>query len=242
MLFEPGRCIPSQFRDRAPTLVPAPEKEQILLGTPYGLLLNECVKAPQLVPRLALDLLEQALTLRTHTYHCKTTDIIEYVVRLAVHVESAVSFALELARGEHCSLKLEQLPGIELTSVARKQLEAQFAKSQRMLRMNVRPMLLGWLEELKVEELDARTYAPNKVDGFCLQMAAVHAQLVLTLRNLPPRELELSDVRQLLLSFMYLQRRYKWNQPPPKPPHAPLPVRPPAPPELPLAQDTLHTR
>ena len=55
-------------------------------------------------------------------------------------------------------------------------------------------------------------------------MAAVHAQLVLTLRNLPPRELELSDVRQLLLSFMYLQRRYKWNQPPPKPPHAPLPV------------------
>ena len=66
-------------------------------------------------------------------------------------------------------------------------------------------MLLGWLEELKVEELDARTYAPNKVDGFCLQMACVHAHLILCLRNLPPSELELSDVRQLLLSFMFLQ-------------------------------------
>ena len=98
VLFEPGRCIPSQYRDAAPTLVPAPEHEQMLLGTPYGLLLNECAKAPQLVPRYALQLLEQALALRTHTYHCKTTEVIEYVVRLVVHVESAVAFVLALGQ------------------------------------------------------------------------------------------------------------------------------------------------
>ena len=67
-------------------------------GTPYGLLLNECAKAPQLVPRYALQLLEQALALRTHTYHCKTTEVIEYVVRLVVHVESAVAFVLALGQ------------------------------------------------------------------------------------------------------------------------------------------------
>ena len=49
-------------------------------------------------------------------------------------------------------------------------------------------------------------------------MESVHAHLILCMRNTRPVELELSDVRQLLLSFMYLQRRHKWNAPLPKPP------------------------
>ena len=89
---------------------------------------------------------------------------------------------------------------LDLSRSKLRELDALFSESQRLLRVHVRPMLLGWLEELKVEEFDARTYAPNKVDGFCLQMASVHAHMILVLRNVPPQSLELSDVRQLLLS------------------------------------------
>lgn len=205
-------------------MVPAPDEEKVRLGTPYGLLLNECARAPQLVPKHTLSLLEQVLSLRTHTYHCKTTEIIEFVVRLVVHVESAIWFCLQLATGQHPALRLEQLPGLELSERTRHMLQATFEATQRMLRIHIRPMLLGWLEELKVEEQHARTYAPHKVDEYCLQMASVHAHLVLCMRNVPTAELQLSDVSQLLLSFMFLQRRHKWNRPPPKPPLFALPI------------------
>lgn len=82
----------------------------------------------------------------------------------------------------------------------------------------------GRLTELEVEEQEARKFAPSKVDKLCLQMASVHAQLILTVRNIAACDLRIEDVRTLLLSFMYLQRRHVWNQPKPEPPMFELPV------------------
>ena len=67
ILLEPSRCVPSQYRSRVPQHVPAKEDEKMLLGTPYGLLLNDCAHAPQLVPQFMLSLLRQVTELNTHT-------------------------------------------------------------------------------------------------------------------------------------------------------------------------------
>lgn len=138
VLFEPGACVPSQYAELAPKGVPAVGEEKMLLGTPYGLLLNECTQAPKLAPRYTLDLLRQALRLRTHTYHCKTTELILYIVRLALHVQSAVSFLLLLATGEHESLRLEQLPGLRMSQLARRELAAFMSEAVGLIRKQVR--------------------------------------------------------------------------------------------------------
>lgn len=84
-------------------------------------------------------------------------------------------------------------------------------------------MLRKWLSELEVDEQDARTFNPQRVDSLCLEMASVHSHLILCLRNVTPKELLLEDVRQLLLSYMFLQRRHVWNRQA-EPPAFQLPV------------------
>ena len=172
--------------------------------------------------RLTLDLLRQVLDLRTHTYYCRTTALITYIIRLAVHVESAVAFLLLLSTGEHESLRLDQLPGLKM-GAARKELDKFFAQSQELLRTRVRPLLRTWLSELEVEEQEKRKFEPQKVDQICLEMASVHSHLILCLRNIAPKQMTYADVRQLLKSFMFLQRRHVWNRKP-EPPMFELPV------------------
>ena len=94
-------------------------------------------------------------------------------MRLAVRVESAVAFLLQLARGEHPSLVLNQAPGLHISAGARRELEMRFAESQRLMKLEVRPMLLGWLAELEGEELEARVAKPDKVDELCREMSKV---------------------------------------------------------------------
>lgn len=55
VLLEPSRCEPAEMAGQVPQSVPATEKEHPLLGTPFGLLLNECARAPHMVPASMLE-------------------------------------------------------------------------------------------------------------------------------------------------------------------------------------------
>ena len=75
VLLEPSACEPAHLRGKSPQHVPANDEEKEMLGTPYGCLLNECARAPHLVPAAMRDLLGQVLQLGKQSYHCKTTEV-----------------------------------------------------------------------------------------------------------------------------------------------------------------------
>lgn len=217
-VLEPWRSIPTHLRQSSPASVPAPDAEAHLIGTSYGLLLNEAAKAPQLAPAYALRLLDEVLKLGSTNYHSRTTTIITFVLRLAVRVESALAFLLQLATGQHPSYHESELSGIGFTASSRVEMEKRFEQLQAKLRVEVRPLLRGWLAQLVAEEREAFISSPNKVDELCQKMAEVHAHLVLSVRNVPRRayrkdgsQLKMDDVRVLLTSSMFLQRRHTFN-------------------------------
>ena len=134
----------------------------------------------------------------TACYHSKTTEIISFVVRLAVRVESAIAFLLQLSRGEHPSLTERSAPGLHVSAPARVALDARFAEYRAMMMGLVVPMLLGWLEELEDEEEGGVDQAaarsapfPQQVDQLCREMSkpkvCVRAHLVLALTQHPAR-------------------------------------------------------
>ena len=154
VLLEPSRCEPLEMAGRCPGSVPATEEEQPLLGTPYGLLLNECARSPHLVPALMLELLQQVVQLSTQAYHCKTTTLILFVVRMTVYVESAIAFLLRLQGwpSEHPSMSLAEVPALKLSATtfeALKKLSVTYREKLTYVREKV---LKRWLAELIVEE------------------------------------------------------------------------------------------
>ncbi|KOO20988.1 hypothetical protein Ctob_000046 [Chrysochromulina tobinii] len=133
VLLEPSKCEPSSLRGKAPSHVPALDGEREMLGTPYGALLNECARSPHLVPVAMRDLLSQVIQLGTQPFRCKTTSLILCVIGLFVHVESAIRFLLQLAKGTHPSLSLDFIRGLEVSQEVRKQLESHLIASQALL-------------------------------------------------------------------------------------------------------------
>ncbi|KAL1524752.1 hypothetical protein AB1Y20_019635 [Prymnesium parvum] len=217
VLLEPSKCEPAYLRGKSPQQVPAVDEEKDMLGTPYGCLLNECARAPHLVPVAMRELLGQALQLGKQSYHCKTTELIIFILGLSVRVESAVAFLLQLARGTHPSISDENTPGLELTASTRAQLDEHFQLSQSTLHVQVAPMLRRWLQELTTEELEAQAAHPERIDELVRDICTVHSFFVISLQNVPLEkdstdEATWEHVQQLLTSFLFLRRRHTWNK------------------------------
>ena len=212
VLLEPSKCEPSSLRGKAPSHVPALDGEREMLGTPYGALLNECARSPHLVPVAMRDLLSQVIQLGTQPFRCKTTSLILCVIGLFVHVESAIRFLLQLAKGTHPSLSLDFIRGLEVSQEVRKQLESHLIASQALLQGEVRKVLLRWMRELEDEAQKAMRAKPESVDQITRDQCSVHAYIILTMRNVPlTGPTAWADITQLLTSFMFVERRHTWN-------------------------------
>lgn len=170
-----------------------------------------------------LELLEQVIQLATQAYHCKTTTLILFVVRLTVHVESAMAFLLQLQGWptEHGSISLSEVPALKLSAASYEELKRLFGVYQERLHYVREVVLLErWLAELTVLEEEAQRANRERVDELCRDMCTVNAHVVLTLRNTFLFQSASSwdgatqerQLRTLLTTFLFLTRRHTWNK------------------------------
>jgi thiol-disulfide isomerase/thioredoxin len=103
VVFEPARYLHKNSAG-APQFVPA--KNERLLNTAYGLLINELARSPSQVVTALIHLLKLALALDTGSYFASQTDIILYVIRLATRIENFILFVLSYAAGEFVTMQL----------------------------------------------------------------------------------------------------------------------------------------
>jgi len=91
-LFEPGlwQAIDQKVQ---PDEVPAPDRSH--LSTVNGLLFNELIHSPQGILQPIQRLLELALDLDTGKFSVQSSQLILYVVRLAVRIEAYMNFLLD---------------------------------------------------------------------------------------------------------------------------------------------------
>jgi hypothetical protein len=95
-LFEPGAWSPEGTKaTRIPLLVPPTTFDHMV--TPCGLLFKELTTSPKLVCTAMEDLLIQAVEMDTGTWSPATSEVLLYIVRLVVRVESFLDLILERA-------------------------------------------------------------------------------------------------------------------------------------------------
>jgi hypothetical protein len=91
-LFEPGLWQPEDQKAQ-PDEIPAPDRNH--LATVNGLLFNELIHSPQGILQPIQRLLELSLDLDTGKFSYQSSQLILYVVRLAVRVESYMNFLVD---------------------------------------------------------------------------------------------------------------------------------------------------
>ncbi|CAK0788936.1 unnamed protein product, partial [Prorocentrum cordatum] len=101
---------PSAYTPRwAPDPVDVPCSQPELMGTQFGLLVNEVCFAPLALAKMVCELLDQALSLNTGDPEGSTVDLVLFSVRLASRVESYAHFLVEVAHDRHPSVKKKDL-------------------------------------------------------------------------------------------------------------------------------------
>ena len=135
VVFEPGRYL-HKGKARAPEFVPS--KDETLLNTPYGLLINELARSPTQVMKATTQLLKLALALDTGSYFASQSDIILYVMRFGCRVENFVTFVLNYAAGkfDHLHIRDNEVSAdvVEYLTEARREVRQILeGRYQRML-------------------------------------------------------------------------------------------------------------
>ena len=150
VLFEPGRYLDIGMNHRVPSHVPARDADKLLLATPYGHLLNELHRAPNVVCESVLSLLRLALDLDGGTVRATTVPIILYVARLACRVDAHLDFAVRHADGD---LPGVQTPLRDVTFGAAALAAVRKARAELhvLLRGAVHVMIEAWISELMRE-------------------------------------------------------------------------------------------
>jgi len=205
-LFEPGRYQPDHLALREPQEVPTSEKP--LLATPYGLLLNELHRSPQLVLQSVIRLLQLALSLDTGTVHSSTVSVILYIVRFVSRVENFVSFLLEHSRGEHESVSAP-LRQVQVTAANQQALASGLATIQSLLRGHVFRMLESWSHE-------AIRQCENKdddrvVDENTRLVCDIYSHVLVLFRNVTLAQMTCNIASAIMCSFVFLTTRHTWN-------------------------------
>ena len=205
ILFEPGKYLPIGMNIE-PTEVPT--LQPTLLATPYGLLINELHRSPDVILDAFINLLNQALTLDTGTVHCNTVPIILYVLRTATRFENYLTFMIDHAKGEHESITTP-LRDITLTDSVLTRLEEGLAKIRVLLRGPYHKMIEAWSYE-------AMKQCENKEDDRVVDentrlVCNLFSHLLLLFRNVKFEELTTDIISTQLCSFIFLTTRHAWN-------------------------------
>lgn len=94
--------------------VPIEPKKRLLLGTPYGLLVNEILNAPAGVVEPLLELSYRVVSMCVGDYDTSFVPLLEFVVRIMCRVEGVLVFVLESGRlpvEEYRRAELERVLG-----------------------------------------------------------------------------------------------------------------------------------
>ena len=95
VLFEPAKFVPTLLDLDARMPQEVPTTNPVLLGTSYGLLLNELQRSPAAIIASITNLVRLALELDTGSAFATSRDVVLYVVRTAARVDSAITFLIE---------------------------------------------------------------------------------------------------------------------------------------------------
>eukprot|EP01060_Flectonema_neradi_P006280 TRINITY_DN1420_c0_g1_i1.p1 TRINITY_DN1420_c0_g1~~TRINITY_DN1420_c0_g1_i1.p1 ORF type:complete len:4698 (+),score=1051.93 TRINITY_DN1420_c0_g1_i1:123-14216(+) len=213
VLFEPSKFLPQHLEGMAPKQVPT-ECDK-LLGTPYGLLVNEITNSPQGLIDPLLKLLSLALELDAGTVHnTSSVDVILYLVKTLARVDTYLMFVMSDKFSEISRVRIHNLETI-------KNIHSEIRAT---LRNNIVPMLEAWIWEVMkhhtstyLEELESdighkdETVLPITTAS---QIAArIHSHLILLERSATPEETQTEESNcTVLSSFLFLTTRHTWNQ------------------------------
>ena len=172
VVFEPGRYLHKGSAE-APTEVPT--KDEKLLNTPYGLLLNELARSPSQVVLCTIKLLKLALGLDAGSYFASQSTIIMYLLRFGCRVENHIRFVLDYAAGKtHATLVLRDT---EVHPDVVTFLKEGHAEIRELLERKFQRMLRSWTDEVLAratalqeaarhkKEADVAGSADNAADG-----------------------------------------------------------------------------
>uniref|UniRef100_A0A7S1J653 ubiquitinyl hydrolase 1 n=1 Tax=Eutreptiella gymnastica TaxID=73025 RepID=A0A7S1J653_9EUGL len=211
VLFEPGQHLPLGL-NAAPKMVPSEDPR--LLGTPYGVLLNELHRSPAALLDSLLSFLKQGLECDSGTPYSTETDLILYAVRVAARVANSVAFLIAHATGAHPSV-WTALRDVEVDAPTLALLQGGQSRLQEVLQADVRPMLESWTAQCiqKYRKVAADPAATKReLDTHVGQACRLHAHMVLLFRGMGPADWGPKTAATLLASFMYLVNRHSWNR------------------------------
>jgi len=205
VMFEPGVYLPLNMTYE-PKFVPA--KNEALLATPYGLLINEIHRSPDAVLQSVIKLLELAMDLDTGSFKSSTVDIILYVIRLCCRVDNYIDFMIQLENKTHECIRTP-LRDVKVTEKTLIKLEAYQKQLRKLLRHRVHDMVEGYIVEA-MNEANAREN-DEVVDKNTKVACRMHTHLILIYRNVPMQDLTLEIASTLLCSMIFLTIRHTWN-------------------------------
>ena len=174
-----------------------------LTATRYGLLLNELVhNGPRMLSSVT-RMLELVLTFDTYRMDDVMSDVILFVVRIAVRVESSASLLLQRQEGY-------QDPALKLLPQQERELSIQLHKLRLQMRSRMVPVLRQWLRNAelpKEEQAGGEDEGTNMLDSDfgrnLTQRCNVHAHLVYLHNNILPHLLTGDTVSLVLSSFFH---------------------------------------
>ena len=213
VLFEPSKFLPQHLEGMAPKQVPTESDD--LLGTPYGLLVNEIINSPQGLIDPLLKLLSLALELDAGTVHnTSSVDVILYLVKTLARVDTYLMFVMSDRFKEITRAKINNY---KIISSIHKEI-------RETLRHNIVPMLYAWIWEVMKHHtsvyLEDMESDPARKDDTVLPVTAasqiasrIHSHLILLERSATPTEVQTEESNcTILSSFLFLTTRHTWNQ------------------------------
>eukprot|EP00929_Paragymnodinium_shiwhaense_P044942 TRINITY_DN23026_c0_g1_i2.p1 TRINITY_DN23026_c0_g1~~TRINITY_DN23026_c0_g1_i2.p1 ORF type:complete len:4431 (+),score=980.35 TRINITY_DN23026_c0_g1_i2:153-13445(+) len=204
-LFEGGAWqSQDEGRQGAPPTIPAADRTH--LGTPTGVLFNELIKSPEVVLKSLLSMLQVVVEKDTGMPGAANEAVILYVVRLAVRVESYLTFAIEHAAaqsrvsriGAYWEALVRGLPTAADTDLQRR-LQDMHAPLREMLQGSVFKMLFCWANA-----------AMRKRDKYIHAACRAHAHLALLFKNVHFQALTEQDVAVFLSAEVFLNMNHRW--------------------------------
>jgi hypothetical protein len=205
VLFEPGTHLPAELLT-VPEEVPAFNKR--LLATPFGLLLNELYRSPEVIMNSVLALVKLAVNLDVGTVHSSTVPIVLFVLRLVSRVDSAVSFVIRTCQEESTSkfwlLRNVSVPNSIVAVLTQKRDDIWKCINQKVLKM-----VESWCIQLSLESIDKGD--DEVVDANTRIACQLHAHLLLMHRNVTPDEYTFDVASTISSSFLFLTSRHTWN-------------------------------
>jgi len=185
VLFEPRRWV-SAYEPPPITTVPAGSRAAI--GAARGMLLNELIHAPTVLLDALLHMAQLTLDLNTGDYTSSSREIILFVLRLIVRVESNITFLLDHT---------------DEVFAHHRQPTAEYLQQLNEKRGELRQFLIGELRKALIEWEEGASR-----DNELLTCCVIHAHMALLYRGVRAHEWDVDSVSAVLRHSAFLRTWY----------------------------------